>query len=281
MVFWPVVSSVFLVTGHMPANIFADREKIPWMHAILKMTNACNHQACIAQWSSLVEPSGTRHYIQIDGDKHSTDQHLGTSWNPHTATFIHAKLVSPHTTRPHPVGSATPNPTYRHRLRGRRWQKQGLSSLGFGQRNHTMRRGWKEGHHPDQDLGIWPPKVFVCWYGNRKKNRSILPMHTQYHLFVHCMQTQRHIISHGWLVDSHKYDSFVIEPMKLFLVTMLGCYKRETTGITYSPSKFVRSVSFMLKVATNFWPCILVDDIKPSVSWHHLSVSRHSSLVIE
>jgi hypothetical protein len=41
------------------------------------------------------EPSGTRHYIQIDEDMHPADQTLVASWNPRTANFIQAELVDP------------------------------------------------------------------------------------------------------------------------------------------------------------------------------------------
>jgi hypothetical protein len=43
----------------------------------------------------MADPSKTQHCSQIHGDMHPTDQHLGASWNPMTATFIHAELVAP------------------------------------------------------------------------------------------------------------------------------------------------------------------------------------------
>jgi hypothetical protein len=57
--------------------------------------------AMIAQWSSPVEPSGTRHSYQIHQEGPPVDPHLGTRKNHRTTPFIHAEPAVPTP----PVGS--------------------------------------------------------------------------------------------------------------------------------------------------------------------------------
>jgi hypothetical protein len=49
----------------------------------------------IAQGSSSGESSGTQRSSKIKGDRHPTDHHLGSSWNPRTATLF-ARPTGPH-----------------------------------------------------------------------------------------------------------------------------------------------------------------------------------------
>jgi hypothetical protein len=49
----------------------------------------------IAQWSSLAEPSGTRHSYQIHEKGPPVDPHLGTRRNRRTTSFIHAEPAVP------------------------------------------------------------------------------------------------------------------------------------------------------------------------------------------